>query len=404
VATLGHHFSLSNDTAKGAHYLVVAGDWARDIYANDDAIRHYERAFNTLSACASCEVDQFLVQERLGDLYGLIGRRETALAHYEAVLRACETVEDRPGEARMQRKIGGLQWDAGDRDRALKCFELGLTCLDERDESIEIAHLYQEMGRIAFRGGDNSRAVEWAERALAQAERLAARVDEPLTSPDPEAGQEVAAAIAHASNTLGVALARMGRLDEAVACIERSRTVAEKAGLLQIACRSSANLGVLYRDLEPSRAIDTCLHGLEVAKKIGDLGFQSRLYANLSVAYCTLTNRCDEQSIGAAQAAIDLDRRLGRLDHLAVPLIVLGQLYQCHGELDLAFSHYREALSLAEESGEPQLLFPCYEGLATLYLERDDEAQAEQYMRKAQLVCERSGLDPDSLVVLSFLD
>ena len=82
----------------------------------------------------------------------------------------------------------------------------------------------------------------------------------------------------------------------------------------------------------------------------------------------------------------------------------MGQLYQCHGELDLAFSHYREALSLAEESGEPQLLFPCYEGLATLYLERDDEAQAEQYMRKAQLVCERSGLDPDSLVVLSFLD
>ena len=70
----------------------------------------------------------------------------------------------------------------------------------------------------------------------------------------------------------------------------------------------------------------------------------------------------------------------------------------------MALGHYREALSLAEENGDPQLLFPCYEGLATLALEMDDAAQAEQYMRKAQQVCERSGLDPDSLVVLSFLD
>jgi tetratricopeptide (TPR) repeat protein len=142
---------------------------------------------------------------------------------------------------------------------------------------------------------------------------------------------------------------------------------------------------------------------LEVAKKIGDLGFQSRLYANLAVAYCTLTNRCDEEGIGAAQAAIDLDRRLGQLDHLAVPLIVLGQIYQCHDEPNLARSHYQEALDLAEEAGEPQLLFPCYEGLATLYLEMGEVVQAEQYMLKAQQVCEQAELDPDSLVLLPFL-
>jgi hypothetical protein len=49
--------------------------------------------------------------------------------------------------------------------------------------------------------------------------------------------------------------------------------------------------------------------------------------------------------------------------------IVLGQIYQCQRKPDLALSHYREALGLAEAAGEPQILFPCYEGLATLYLE-----------------------------------
>jgi adenylate cyclase len=173
---------------------------------------------------------------------------------------------------------------------------------------------------------------------------------------------------------------------------------------MQAACRGYTNLGVLYSTLDPKRAIDTCLRGLDTAKKIGDLGLQSRLNTNLAVAYCALTNRCEEQGLVAAQAALDLDRQLGQLDHLAVPLIVLGQIQQCHGDPELALGHYQEALTLVEQIGEPQLLFPCYDGLATLYLDRGDQARAEEFMEKAQQVCERAGLDPDSFVVLPFLE
>ena len=123
-----------------------------------------------------------------------------------------------------------------------------------------------------------------------------------------------------------------------------------------------------------------------MAKKVGDLGFQSRLYANLAVAYCALTDRCEAEGIEAANAAIALDRQLGQLDHLAVPLIVLGQIQQCHGDPELARGYYQEALALVEPTGEPQFLFPCYDGLATLYLDRDDHVRAEEFMRKAQQV------------------
>ncbi len=52
LEALGHHWSLSPDKARGAHYLLAAGDWARSVYANDDAIRHYERALRTLAEAA----------------------------------------------------------------------------------------------------------------------------------------------------------------------------------------------------------------------------------------------------------------------------------------------------------------------------------------------------------------
>ena len=398
LEALGHHFSLSADRARGARYLAAAGNWARGIYANDDAVRHYERALTTLAESRDCERDILIVRERLGDLLGPMGRRADALARYEEA-RAGWAAADHPAQARLLRKIGALRWDAGERDAAEACLDAALKLL-EGPEHIERAHVCQEIGRVAFRNGDNERAIEWAERALAQAERATA-----AAGADAEEAREGATAIAQACTTLGVALARLGRLEEAVRHTERSVEVAERHGLLLAACRGYTNLGVLYSTLDPGRGIETCQRGLETAMKIGDLGFQSRLYANLAVAYCALTNRCESEGVVAAQAAIDLDRRLGQVDHLAIPLIVLGQIYQCHGGNSArALECYREAQTLAEAAGEPQLLFPCYDGLATLYLEMGDEAQAERFMQKAQAVCERTGVSPDSLVILPFLD
>jgi adenylate cyclase len=402
LEALGYHFGLSADKLTGARYLTAAGDWARGIYANADAVRNYERALRMLEECGPKEAERFAVAERLGDVLGLMGRREAALAHFASVLNAAAASGDRPAQARLHRKMAALHWNAGQRDLARRALEDGLALLEGGEEHVELAHLYQEMGRLLFRSGDSHGAIAWAERALAQAERLAPPPEDPKAGSE-EIAREAAAAMAHAYNTLGVALARVERIDEAVRHIEQSVKVAEAHGLLQVACRGYANLSVLYSTVDPGQAVETCQRGLELAKRIGDPAFQSRLYANLAVAYCALTNRCDGDGVAAAQAAIELDRQLGELDHLAVPLIVLGQIYQCHGEPELALRYYREALTVAEEVGEPQLLFPCYDGLATLHLDLEDMAAAETYMRKARQVCEEAGVEPDSLTVLPFL-
>ncbi len=404
---LAHHFSRGEDQAQGAHYLVMAGDWARGIYANEDALRYYERALAVLRDIgAPDEQDAASIREHMGDLLGPIGRRDEAHAQFDAVLALARAATDPVREGRVQRKLAGLHWDAGERERSFDCLREGLRLLECRVEAvgsdlhadIELAHLFHEMGRLSFRSGDNTGADVWARRALLQAEHAGQRA-----SDDAVVSRAAALAISHSLNTIGAALARLGRSAEAVESIERSVAVAQEAGLLQAACRSYANLGVLYATLDPGRAVQTCQLGLETAKKIGDLGFQSRLYANLAVAFCALTQRCDDEGLHAAQSAIDLDRQLGLLDHLAVPLIVLGQIQQCHGSADQALRYYEEALALAEEMGEPQLMFPCLEGMATVFLDQGDDARAESYFIRADEVCAKAGVDRDSLVVLPFL-
>jgi len=46
----------------------------------------------------------------------------------------------------------------------------------------------------------------------------------------------------------------------------------------------------------------------------------------------------------------------------------------------------------------------CYDGPATAHLDLGDDSRGEEFMEKAQAVCERAGLEPDALVVLPFLD
>src|SRR5260370_20959826 len=102
----------------------------------------------------------------------------------------------------------------------------------------------------------------------------------------------------------------------------------------------------------------------------------------------------------AATAAGEVDRRLGQRGHLPVPLSILAQIHQCRGENDESARYYREALDVASAVGEPQLLFPCYDGLATLAIEAGDEAEAERWLTKRRHVQEATGSTRDTLLGL----
>lgn len=394
---LGHHFSLSANKVKGAFYLRSAADRARAIYANDDAIRLYQQALMVLPASGETVPERLLLREQIADLFAPSGRRDVAFEHYQAVLDSYRMTGDRVATARVLRKVGRLLWDGGKRSRAEDYYREASGLLEGLDAPVEQAHLLQERGHLAFRLGDHVAAARWADDALSRVQILA-------TDADHVTMLEAARASAEALNTKGVALARLGRSQDAVREVERSVAAAEAAGLLNAACRGYTNLGVLYSIIDPSRAIEVCERGLEVARRIGDLGYQARLLANLAVANCTFTNKCGDEGVPAAKKAIEIDRALDQREHLPVPLIVLGQIHQCHGEAELAVRCYNEALEVARETGEPQQLFPCYDGLATLNLDRGDVPEAERYFALAQDVCARHGLDPEALIVLPFLD
>ncbi|MBI4609391.1 MAG: AAA family ATPase [Candidatus Rokubacteria bacterium] len=385
LSELAHHYSLSDNRERALEYLLRFGDHAVRIYANRDAVRAYRRALELVEAQRDHSVLRAKVLEKLADATQALGEPEVALQHWEAALAHYAALDNKNSMASVQRKIGLAWWNRGDREKALECFERGLDLLAQAPEGIEAALLYHELGRLHFRIGDDERASHWARRALDLGERLRAH--------------EV---VSQAFNTVGVSIARRGALEEGIANVEQSLQTALQHELLAAACRAYANLGMLLAAVDRERAVRYCEEGLALAKKIGDLFQQSWLYTSMASSYCSFTGDC-AQGIEAARASIALDQQLGQRNHLPIPLVLLGQIHQCQNQFEESERYYLEAVAIAEEIGEPQLLFPCYDGLATLYLAMGETAKAEAYLAQGHELCEKTGYAPDALIMLPFL-
>jgi adenylate cyclase len=377
---LAHHYARSHERDRALHYLVLAGDRARSLFAYDDAEAYYRRALD-----GAPDDGRVVILERLGDTAYARGALDQARREWAEALGHVARAGERRRAADLERRIGVAAWDAGDRPAALEHLERGRVALGEETGNAEAARLYQELGRIHFRLGNHEAATEWAGRALALGRALGA-----------------ADVISHAYNTLGVALARAGDLDGAAEHVRHSLDTALAHDLGSLACRAYSNLAVMYAALDHERSAEYCRQGLALAQRIGDQLQQAWLFCTLAGGHCTVAGDYDE-GLKAAEAAVEVDRRLGQRSHLPVPLIILAQIHQCRGDLERSARYYREALEVASAVGEPQLLFPCYEGLATLAVDAGDEAEAERWLARSREVQEATGWTSDTFVVLPFL-
>jgi DNA-binding SARP family transcriptional activator/predicted ATPase len=256
AATIAHHLELGGHLGEAAVYHRLAGDQARAVHANTDALSHYR------AALALGHPDPAGLQVDVGDLETLLGNYDTALAAYAAALGAAA-----PGnQAELEHKLGSLHLRRGDWDAAEHHFALTLRALGSLGAEARRADVTAGRSLAAHRQGHDDDALALAEEALALAER---------------AGDPAALATAH--GMLGMLGTHRGDHPTARGHLEQSLALAETLADPSARIAALNNLALAHRATgETDQAIRYTEAALELCARQGDRHRQAALLNNLA--------------------------------------------------------------------------------------------------------------------------
>jgi DNA-binding SARP family transcriptional activator len=283
---IARHHRLAGQDEEAAEYYRLAGDYARSLHANSDALAHYEEAL------ALGHPDTAALHEAIGDLRTRAGEYGAALASYEAA--ASSAGED--SLSVLEHKIGNVHARRGERDLARSHYESALQALGE-DEA-ELARLYADWSLLSHGQDERDEAAGFARRALELAE-----------------GAGDTRALAQAHNMLGILAGKSGEQEEALRHLEESLYLAEELGDSDVKVAALNNLALARENGgESDEAIKLAETALQLCVASGDRHREAALHNNLADLLHAAGR--EQESMAHLKLAVELFAEIGERDEL----------------------------------------------------------------------------------------
>ncbi len=257
---IAHHFRMAGHDDEAASYYKLAGEHARSLYANTEALAHFE------TALALGYPEPAVVHEAIGDLRTLSGSYRQARGDYETAAALADGLKPGEGLARIEHKLASLHHRQGEWELAESHFQAAIESRTPNDQGADLAQLLADRSLNMMRLGQQSEAEELAEEALRLAE-----VD----------GDKQA--LAHAHNALGILARNQGELGLSAEHLSQSLSLAE--ALNDPAARVAAlnNLALVRQAAgETENAIRLTKSALTLCRAHGDRHREAALLNNLA--------------------------------------------------------------------------------------------------------------------------
>jgi tetratricopeptide (TPR) repeat protein/KaiC/GvpD/RAD55 family RecA-like ATPase len=370
LGELAYHFLEGGDKEKAQGYFMKAGEKAEKIYANSEAASYYRSALGLLEEKENELHDRALVLERLGEIEKLGGDLDACTKHWDEALLVSTKLQERQKTAALHRKIANVLWDElGDTKKAKEHQEAALKILEAKPESVELARLYEDIAHMLRRKGEAAKAPTWAEKALALAEKLNA-----------------AEAVAIANLELSAECIVLGNMKEAREYADKALRIALDNNYSETALRAYAQVVLQWGECE--KCIEYHEKGLALAKKVGDIRWQSEFLSGL-----VMRNACIGElgkAVTLREEVLDLRRKGGQLTFIPMDLLALGSAYLMLGEWEKSEQYLNEAAIAAKGQDEIVVNVDSLGRFGQLHFEKGEYGKARERFEEAVKLWEKN--------------
>ena len=337
LALLALHFGRSDDRERAVRYLCAAGDRARILYLNREAIHYYEDALNRLGNSGADRERRAEVLASLGAAFEVLAEDEAALDSLHAAIE----LETRPNvQADNWRQTAEIHRRRGTYASASDDLNRAESCLAGSNEPLLLARVRIARSMLAMCRG------AYAEARLLGAEAIAflTRVeDAPLDR-------------AAAYRAVGIAAAREEDLPVAREAFTRALEAAQSAQDALLSATISLNLGtVLHLQGHADEALARYHQALEFYERIGAKRGIALASNNLGDLHWRGGDSNWDQASAHWQRAQRLYEEIGDQRGLALALLNLGEAQVRLGLLEAAEPLLRRARSLGVELEDQEI-------------------------------------------------
>jgi len=434
---LAFHYEQADDFDKTCEYLRKAGDYARRNYQNQLALEYYEKLLKKLATLNDAErqVHTYLQKGKVLELIGkweeceqtyvralklakktrdviLLGKCNNSMGrllvlkgdyinaakYLKTAVQLFELMEEKSGIARVYGNLGNLYMRQGKYEEAKSYFiqsielsrsgneipsaqivaNLGITYMNQgnyaeaircqqeqlvlsqrRNDKQGMADLYTKIGIVYFDQGNYDEALENYKKGLELSEAL---------------GNKQLTAIA--TGCVGTVYERKGDYDKAMAHFERDLQLCEELGDKQGIAITLGLIGELmsYKG-EFYKAIDYLQKDLMICEQLGYQKGMAKAVNTLADIFFYLKEY--PRAIQHYNRAIDITKKIGNKLVLGFSLIEKGAVLIETGALEELNGVVQEALSVAIDLGNPDLLFESQILSAKSFRLHGNNAQAQ---------------------------
>lgn len=398
---LAYQFANSDNADKAIEWLARAGERAKNRYANDEAIRYFERVISFIGSEQSASTrsgaqgpDRLcMMHESLGDIFGLKGEYVLALQHYEAMDNACK--DNELIQSRSRRKTAEIFQKQSSHEKALKALdEVEKMHTSDSDVAIlERAEVHLLRSWVYVSTGKTEEAVREVEAGLKLIDELETRK---------EVDRNVLNQLrAKGFNSLGLIMYHKGENDKAIEIYQKFMKISEETRNKRSIAIATHNLGLAYSAQgERDQALEILQKSLKAFEEIGD---KSGVGSNLSGIGNIYHMRGEYgKAIELYQKFLKISEEIGYQRGVSITIFNLASLYKEKGEYDKAIKLSQKKIKMSEESGDLHGAGLAACNLGELYLIMGEPTKAEEYLLKAEGIFKKT-IDQPSLIIVSTL-
>ena len=256
ASRIGQHYRDAGLDTEAAHHLIIAGDHARSLFANAEALGHYRSALDLGHS------DGAGLHAAIGDIQTILGEYGAAIHSYERAAALCDPVP----LSGVEGKLGGVHLRRGDWEMAESYLSAALESLGHAGMDGQRSRLLADLSLVSHHQGQSEAALDLARQAVEVAEAAA----------DTQAR-------AQAHNILGV-LARSGGDSKLAGFhLRASLDLAERLADPSARVAALNNLALLHSGAgETVEAINLAETALKICASQGDRHREAALHNNLA--------------------------------------------------------------------------------------------------------------------------